>query len=120
MECRNCGSIDHKEEILDTGKHYAKLVCTVCNRWVAWVPKPKNKDVRRKSSKYTAERLGYDYCQICRRKRITLMNGQALEVHHIDHVWTNDTKENILVLCTFCHKQVHSYAHYLSDKEVQL
>lgn len=114
MTCRNCGSGRTRQELITTGKHYGKEVCVDCGGWVRWLPKPKNQNTRRKTSKYTPEKLGVDCCEMCRRTRPQLANNQTLEVHHKDHDYENDIPTNLIVLCTFCHKHVHMTALYLN------
>lgn len=40
MICPKCQSENTREIIMETGPHYAKLVCVDCGRWIKWVPKP--------------------------------------------------------------------------------
>lgn len=45
-------------------------------------------------------------------KRCQLCHGEescgAVEVHHIDHDRSNNDMDNLMVLCRFCHKAIHS------------
>jgi len=115
MECRRCTSTTAETVIMSTGKHYAKEVCTECGDFVKWVKKPYNEGRRTKGSKYSPSKLGVSCCELCRREKSMLANNQTLEVHHKDHDPENDVPKNLMVLCTFCHKQVHAYSLYLND-----
>lgn len=39
-------------------------------------------------------------------------SGFALEIHHIDHNWKNNEKENLRVLCRDCHTKSHKNISY--------
>lgn len=43
-----------------------------------------------------------DICKICNKIYFTL------EVHHIDGDWKNNALENLLVICTDCHNNIHN------------
>lgn len=113
MTCRTCGGGATQTVIMQEGKHYSKEVCTSCGDFVKWNPKPQNEGKRRRTSKHTVESLGVNCCEICRRPKDMLAVNQTLEIHHKDHTPEHDTPDNLIVLCTFCHKQAHAYATYL-------
>jgi 5-methylcytosine-specific restriction endonuclease McrA len=117
-QCKNCGEVEPvtRGEINDV--HGYKLRCPHCGLFVGWggmTKEVKNKDGRQRSSNWTAKRLNYDYCQICRRHKDHLGHGERLEVHHVMSVENGgeDTPENIWVLCTACHRTVHYQQTYL-------
>ena len=96
-------------------KHYGKNTCPLCSRsW--WQGKPEVVK-RRKTSKYTIEDLGIECCELCRRPKDMLGDNQTLEIHH-KHLLEDgglDERDNLLVLCTPCHKDVHWKKTYFHD-----
>lgn len=46
LNCRHCGSSNLIRQVGDdepTSIHYGRLVCGDCNKWIKWIPKPKQK-----------------------------------------------------------------------------
>lgn len=123
--CRFCrADVYFRVELTPEGIHYAKLYCPDCGRWVDWLGKPQNKDTRQKSH-LTPESLDIHRCQVCLRPRSMLGNNETLDVHHIHEVHENglDIPENCLVVCTFCHKDIHAkrkylFRHFINDQVV--
>ena len=120
--CRRCGTDNEGQTIFvltpDTPPHYGKELCYDCGHNMRWVKKPENEGKRTKGSKFGAFDFEYDGCELCRRTRIMLGEYECLEVHHKDVDYENDVRENVLLLCTFCHKLVHLnhaflYLHFL-------
>lgn len=105
--------------------HYSKAECPECGRFLYWLPKPRNDDIRRKTSKYTPDSLGIDYCEICGRVLQGLGAKEVLEIHHkvpINEEGEDDA-ENILVVCSACHRmcrwlRLHLNKHINQKKEV--
>lgn len=93
--------------------HGYKLYCPSCNRWLGWGGKSKNlidqNGERKFSSQWSAKRLQATYCQCCLRQRERLGEKEVLEIHHVIPIKDGgtDALENIWVLCTTCHKEVH-------------
>lgn len=96
-------------------KHYAKTVCPICKRQIDWLPKPENEGQRTKASKYTPEKIGIEYCELCGRTREKIGNNESLEIHHKIPIneGGKDIRENVLVLCTPCHRMAHFLRTYL-------
>lgn len=114
FSCHHCG---HEGKPTATGKvdpvHGYALHCTLCSGWLGWGGKSKQlKDAEGKrveTSIWSAKRLGIDTCQYCRRTKDTLGDRERLEVHHVVPVdeGGDDKLENIWVVCTSCHKEIH-------------
>lgn len=97
------------------GPHYAKATCPECRRFLQWLPKPKN-DGKRPKNRYTAEDLEIFNCEICGRTTATIGQYESLEVHHkfpIEEGGKDET-DNILVVCTACHRICHWLRTYLN------
>ena len=115
-DCRFCGEKSFVPKLIlrpDT-PHYAQVFCPFCGRNIDWMGKPKNHEKRQKN-KYTPEILGIDFCQICLRPRAMLGKNETLDVHHIHEIHDGglDTEKNIIVVCTYCHKDIHQKRQYL-------
>lgn len=57
--CPHCGSfaIEKICEIQESTRHYGRLVCSDCSRWIGWIPKPE---------KVTAQLQGNNFiCPTC-------------------------------------------------------
>jgi 5-methylcytosine-specific restriction endonuclease McrA len=117
MKCMGCGGgFDIFKEISgDFGEHHAKGVCPYCDRFIKWIPKPKNED-KRKKSKFNPEKLNKCYCELCLRPSEYLGKHGQLEIHHIKEIHDKgeDEKINIWVLCSHCHSLVHHIRTYLN------
>lgn len=84
-----------------TPNEQRKVECGGCGKFLAWLPKLKNKDKRPSSS--TGLASGTD-CQCCRK------TGVSLTGHHIVEIFeggTNDP-ENIWSVCEPCHAVIHA------------
>ena len=40
MQCKLCGSTANDQVLTPEGPHYGKVVCQVCQRFLAWMPYP--------------------------------------------------------------------------------
>jgi len=121
LPCKQCGKkVEpvHHGEINPT--HGYKLFCPDCNTFIGWggksQPIKNGNGERERSSQWTAKRLGFDACQICLRHKNHLGAGR-LEVHHVIPIEEDgqDTPDNIHILCTSCHREVHHRRTYLND-----
>ena len=121
LPCKQCGKkVEpvHHGEINPT--HGYKLFCPDCNTFIGWggksQPIKNGNGERERSSQWTAKRLGFDACQICLRNKNHLGAGR-LEVHHVIPIEEDgqDTPDNIHILCTSCHREVHHRRTYLND-----
>ncbi|GAG11108.1 unnamed protein product, partial [marine sediment metagenome] len=83
LECKNCEKEVEAEinEMPKDSLHYGKAVCPDCGRFLQWIKKPENEGKRTKS-KYTPEKLGVEYCEICGRDRNRLGYRETLDIHH--------------------------------------
>lgn len=119
--CRNCdGEVKPIADDTPHPTHGYKLLCPYCGWFVGWGGKAKpvrdENGVRQRSSKWTPERLNIPHCVMCLRTRDQLGKG-TLEIHHIIPVSEGglDEPENIIVLCTACHKEAHHRRTYFKD-----
>lgn len=124
-QCRYCD--EFIEPVIrqrpDTPHGGGEKLCPVCGRHLAWIPKEKNLNKRPKN-KYTPNDLKIEYCQMCLRTQEMLGVNETLEVHHVIEIKDDgdDEPENIFVLCTACHKDVHHkriylYEHFLAKQK---
>ena len=112
--CKKCGStVEPNYTETPDMVHEGRLDCPVCKGLIKWVPKPKNLNRRRRTSKFTIE-LGY--CQWCLRKKGELGKHETLHLHHMIPICFGgpDEKENLLTLCSACHGAVHHAQRYLN------
>jgi len=110
-----CKCYGEKEDILipapKNSPHHAKILCGMCNRFVGWMPKPKNEGKRTQSSKYEVYEVarfhGFnrEFCFFCGRNKEKLGDHEGLTVDHIiDYTKENDVLENLQILCKACHQ----------------
>ena len=121
LPCKQCGK---KVEPVSNGDvnptHGYKLFCPECNTCIGWggkaQPVKNSNGERERSSQWSAKRLGANTCQICLRHKDHLGAGR-LEVHHVTPIEKDgqDTPDNIHILCTSCHREVHHRRTYLND-----
>ena len=111
--CNHCGVVNAVFQETPESIHYAKWICPICGLFIEWIPKPKNKD-KRTRSKYSPQNLNIGFCEIC--GRIHLGQSETLEIHHKIPIEEGgqDTRENVLVLCTPCHRMTHFLRIYLN------
>jgi 5-methylcytosine-specific restriction endonuclease McrA len=102
------------EEQPETSIHYAKAICTKCGRFIDWLKKPEH-DGKRTSSKFTSESLRILCCELCGRGHAKLGKRSTLDIHHKIPIEEGgkDERDNILVLCTACHRMAHFLRTYL-------
>jgi len=100
-------------EIIE-GPHYGKYLCKNCNKFLGWMKKPKNKG-KREQTKYIPEDFNKYSCEICGRKKHELGKHEFFAIHHKIPIKEDgkDIPENILVLCTPCHRLCHFLRKYL-------
>jgi len=121
MTCKKCGIV---EKPYTNGQsnpvHGYKVYCHACHTWLGWSGKTKqlkNEDGERQiSSQWTAKRLQIDTCQCCLRSLEKLGDNESLEIHHVVPVKDggSDKLDNIWILCTTCHKEVHHRRVYFN------
>ena len=102
-------------EMPETSIHYAKAVCPSCNSFIDWLKKPENEGIRIQSSKFSPESLKIENCELCGRDASKLGKRSSLAVHHKIPIEEGgkDTKDNLLVLCTACHRMAHFLRTYM-------
>lgn len=84
-ECKYCGRLGALATIPGTRPNFAAIHCADgnCGRfqeWLAYPPRSKNEEKRKR--RYKRLRLDDDYCDICLRTRDQLPEGIILEVRH--------------------------------------
>jgi hypothetical protein len=118
QQCKHCGKyVTVDIEILTSGPHYAKIVCSECGGYMGYQPKPKNeaKLLKRPNGCPTPTDLGIDYCQMCLRTR-DKVKRKYLCVHHQDDDPTNNNRTNLQVVCVACHKLI-AWVRAYSDND---
>ena len=121
MTCKSCGHVAKPYAKGPSNPvHGYKVYCTACDTWIGWGGKAKDlkkeRGERTISSKWTAKRLQIETCQCCLRSLEKLGDNENLEIHHVVPVKDGgaDTLDNIWVLCTTCHKEVHHRRVYFN------
>lgn len=108
--CR-CGSTD-----LAPGEWDERAVrCRSCGTAFTQ-PKPKNEKAKRPAAhRALAKRFGRGFCEYCLRLEKDLPAGQVLEGHHVVQYEDGgtDERENVHVICTWCHVDTHQKRTYL-------
>lgn len=120
MTCPACHCQRVTVEPTPGGPHHAKELCADCRRFLRWVPKPGAERIRRPAGhRDLVEKFSRGFCQFCRRTEGVLPPGQTLEGHHIVELQDGGSSErdNILVLCTACHKLLHWMRTWVTSKE---
>lgn len=113
MFFEDCEHKDVREEICDTGPHYAKKVCYNCEKFLGWLPKPDNDKSRRPAARRELVRkYNFTFCHFCLRTKEQLKKPHTLHAHHIVEYAdetnpANSRRENIMCSCTFCHGLIH-------------
>lgn len=111
--CRYCGSVV-VVQVLATGVHYAKRVCSAsaCGRINGFEPKPDSDPTKyRRTKAHTdlVKKFSKGFCEMCLTPAGELPKGMALEGQHVVE-YDNDgqpTRENIWIVCTACHRLIH-------------
>jgi len=90
-------------------KHYGKIKCSQCGKWYRWVGKPENEGKRTRTSKFDGLTDSVDHCGLCGRKRFEINNKETFELHHSIPLEEEgkDKLDNIMWLCTACHRLAH-------------
>jgi hypothetical protein len=117
MFCRTCNR-EVEPTLVRMGSdspHYMKAICSKCGSYLRWMPKPENEDQRRRSG-FSPESLDISYCEICGRPLTELGAKEVLEIHHKIPVCEGggDVRENVLVVCSACHRMCHWLRLYLN------
>ena len=116
MFCTSCEKeVDPDIYLASDGPHYGKAVCPECRKFLQWIPKPKNEGKRPKN-KFDPTSLNIFACEICGRDSLRIGQYESLEVHHKIPIEEGgeDKRENLLVVCTACHRLCHWLRTYLN------
>jgi len=92
------------------GGHFAKRVCGLCGTFWGWAPKPDGDKFKRPAShRDLVKKFGQGFCELCLRTKEQLRNGDTFEGHHIqEYAEEGEPKaENILIVCTACHRLIN-------------
>lgn len=116
-ECPQCRCTTVLVSPTDT-KHYGKQTCANgdCGAFRGWHPKPKPEGQNtRTDTKKLVEKYGRGFCEMCLRKTKFLPSGTSFEAHHVVEKKDggDESRLNIWVLCTMCHRQIHHNRTYL-------
>lgn len=103
---------------LSSGPHSEKAICPHCGKYLFFVAKPKNehkKVIRGCGKALKPSDLDITNCQLCMRTTDMLGTRGILVCHHVIEMQNGglDEKENIWVLCSYCHSMVHHARTYL-------
>lgn len=101
-----------------TGVAHARLSCAngVCNRFVKWLPKPRNEGkTQRTDTRGLLDKYSRGFCEMCLRAEVDLPRSQVLHAHHVIEKQSggDESRENIWIVCTKCHKYIHHERTYL-------
>ena len=113
QNCTACGYQGPLTSILrESGVHYAEWRCPECNKHHGFIPKPDGDSSRQKrepSHRELVKKFGKGFCECCLTKEGRLRKGRTLEAHHVIEYQDGGTAErdNLWILCTACHQQVH-------------
>ena len=112
--CINCGNVLNNR----SQKVFCSLNCSTEYRYVEYIKRWKNGEesgiageygISQNIRRYLKEK--YDNkCQLCGWGEINTFTGNVpLEVHHIDGDYTNNTEENLQLLCPNCHSLTETF-----------
>ena len=119
MVCRKCGSLNVINEFREDRQQYGTK-CNDCNAYT-WQPKEDNKYKRESKHLDLVSKKGLNYCEWCLRKKEDIPPPGTLEGHHIIEYSDGGSDEinNILILCSSCHKRCHHdrtyFGHYKNN-----
>jgi hypothetical protein len=78
-----------------------RIECGGCSKFIAWLPKLKNKDRRSSGSTGLA---ASSFCQCCRKTGVNLVGHHVVEVAE----GGSDDPENVWTICEPCHLVIHA------------
>lgn len=129
-KCNCCGHEGpHPVQVMSEGKHYARVDCGECSRFLRWLPKPDGEPTKYKRPKEHRDlvrKFSHGFCELCLIREEQMPKGEALEGHHVREFQDGGeaTRENTWILCTACHAFVNwrrTYVgHVLSDLATKL
>src|SRR4051812_42434580 len=107
--CRRCGSIEVLVELVDPAsgmQHHASAKCATCGKFKRWLPKPDaDKKKRPAAHRDLVKKYSRGHCELCLRTEDELPSREQLEAHHVDEFCEGGDpgRENIWIVCTYCH-----------------
>lgn len=118
--CQWCdGLVSYVAALRDHGVHYADAWCVNCGRHIGYPAKPGAEKTKRSApARKAVLKHSRGYCEMCCLREERLPPGEALEAHHVIPYSEDeakqlgfaeagpDTRDNIWILCTPCHKLV--------------
>jgi len=116
--CKKCKySGPHKLTLTPDSIHYGRLDCGNCGAYIRIEPKPDSdasKYRRPSAHRELVEKYSTGICQSCRYPQDKLPGRQVLEAHHLVpyEAGGSDERDNILILCTGCHRLEHLKRNY--------
>ena len=121
-QCRWCNVEGPHDFFLGPfGPHYAKLVCVACGRQT-FVQKPETEKRQRRHAAHRdlVEKYGKGYCELCLMPKLLLRKYSTLMAHHVLEYDEHDgdaSRENIWIVCTDCHAEIHRRREYVKHLE---
>ena len=119
LKCIRC-NVTGEPRVEKTALHH-KAYCQNCGRFIKHIPKsildgPKKANGKRRKNQWTPSNIGKDYCEVCGRPSAQLGDKERLEAHHKVPIEDggDDSRDNILIACTPCHKMAHFLRTYLN------
>ncbi len=113
MNCKYCGSTKIITSPRPDVVHGYEYPCSSCGRHNGWAGLPKNKVKNEKRPSFPSpEELKISWCQICREPKTALRELETLHTHHLSGTPTDNTRLNLLVVCTSCHTLIHHEITY--------
>jgi 5-methylcytosine-specific restriction endonuclease McrA len=125
MECPKCGETGVPR--VRRGETHYTAICGECGSYIKHISKsifegPVKENGRRRKATWSAASMGIENCELCGRSVEGLGRHEKLESHHktpIEH-GGEDTKDNILIVCTPCHRMAHYLRTYLNEHMAHL
>ena len=115
MDCKNCGSKEFYEELMEEeNKHYSKIICRKCNQFAKWGKKPENESKRSDKNKVWRKKHkqkdGLWTCGFCGITSEIISHPSQWDADHIIPLSEggDDEFENTMMLCIFCHSMKNS------------
>lgn len=118
--CLTCECTDRRVTLTPHLPHHGKEVCDNCGRFIRWLPKPDaDKAARPSAHRKLVQKYSAGYCEICLIAEDNLPPRQTLEGHHIVEYQDGggDSRENVQIACTKCHKLIHWVRNHTTPKD---
>jgi len=90
-----------------------RLNCEKCGH--QWLPRIKERPLSCPKCKSPSwDKLGYLPCEVCRKKYF------HIHIHHKDGNRNNNTKDNLINVCQYCHAFIHHGLETSTSKRVRM